>query len=313
MTSHDTALDDLLARQDGVIARRQVLAHGLTDNDIRRRLRRREWATLFPGIYLEHTGPPLWRQRAWGAVLDAYPAALGHTSALAALDPTAAPDGPIHIVVDADRQVRRHPGVVITRRRGLDRLVLWHTGSPRLRTEEALLDVAASARTELEAIGVLTDAVGDRITTADRLIASLAARRRITRRPLLTGVLTDLRDGSCSVLEQTYLRRVERAHRLPKPDRQAPTTVGRPGFRDLDYPRYGLAVELDGRGFHATSRARDRDLERDLDAAVGADRLTLRLGWGQVFGRPCSTAAKIGRVLRARGWTGTPASCRSCS
>lgn len=244
MTSHDTALDDLLARQDGVIARRQVLAHGITDNDIRRRLRRREWATLFPGIYLEHTGPPLWRQRAWGAVLDAYPAALGHTSALAALDPTAAPDGPIHIVVDADR-----------------------------------------------------------------LIASLAARRRITRRPLLAGVLTDLRDGSCSVLEQTYLRRVERAHRLPKPDRQAPTTVGRPGFRNLDYPRYGLAVELDGRGFHATSRARDRDLERDLDAAVGADRLTLRLGWGQVFGRPCSTAAKIGRVLRARGWTGTPAQC----
>ncbi len=128
MTSHDTALDDLLARQDGVIARRQVLAHGITDNDIRRRLRRREWATLFPGIYLEHTGPPLWRQRAWGAVLDAYPAALGHTAALAALDPTASPSGPIRIVVDADRQVRRRP--VANSRRSAYSPMRSATGSP---------------------------------------------------------------------------------------------------------------------------------------------------------------------------------------
>ncbi|WP_075052015.1 hypothetical protein [Gordonia malaquae] len=44
---------------------------------------------------------------------------------------------------------------------------------------------------------------------------------------------------------------VERAHGLPAPLRQAPTGVGRPGFRDLDYPEWGVVVELDGRLGHA--------------------------------------------------------------
>ncbi|WP_461665405.1 hypothetical protein [Gordonia sputi] len=38
--------------------------------------------------------------------------------------------------------------------------------------------------------------------------------------------------------------------------------------------------------------------DRDLDAAVGAARLTLRLGWGQVCERPCTTARKIGAAAR---------------
>ena len=49
-------------------------------------------------------------------------------------------------------------------------------------------------------------------------------------------------------------------------------------------------------------------MERDLDAAlVGKD--TVRLGWGQVFDRPCSTAAKVGALHAARGWAGSPRSC----
>jgi hypothetical protein len=47
-------------------------------------------------------------------------------------------------------------------------------------------------------------------------------------------------------------------------------------------PRWGLIVELDGRLFHSSARARDHDLERDLDAPT-LDRLeTIRLGYGQV-------------------------------
>ena len=67
-------------------------------------------------------------------------------------------------------------------------------------------------------------------------------------------------------------------------------------------------VELDGFMFHNSPSSRDADLERDLDAAV-AGKGTVRLGWGQVFGRPCRTAGKIGRLLAARGWTGTIQRC----
>ncbi|MDR2279361.1 MAG: hypothetical protein LBE07_00755, partial [Gordonia sp. (in: high G+C Gram-positive bacteria)] len=59
-------------------------------------------------------------------------------------------------------------------------------------------------------------------------------------------------------------------------------------------------------------RDRDADLERDLDAAVSAQRLTLRLGSGQVIGRACRTAAKVGRALSDRGWSGPLLRCPKC-
>src|SRR4051812_23763033 len=65
-----------LARQDGVISRRQVISAGGTDNDIQRLVRRREWARVFQGVYVAHTGPLSEVQRAWAAVLYAWPAAL---------------------------------------------------------------------------------------------------------------------------------------------------------------------------------------------------------------------------------------------
>ena len=86
-------------------------------------------------------------------------------------------------------------------------------------------------------------------------------------------------------------------------------------MRDVVYsgrrPPWSQVVELDGRLHHDSARARDRDMERDLDAAIdGLD--TLRLGYGQVFERCCSTAAKLGRLLRMRGWPGSPTRCEAC-
>ena len=70
-------------------------------------------------------------------------------------------------------------------------------------------------------------------------------------------------------------------------------------------------MELDGRLWHDSVEGRDADLDRDLDAAV--ERLaTVRLGWGQVYGRPCETAVRIGHLLEARGWSGTVARCPDC-
>ena len=45
-------------------------------------LRRREWARVHPGVYVAHTGPLSWPQRAWSAVLLVAPAALSGSSAL---------------------------------------------------------------------------------------------------------------------------------------------------------------------------------------------------------------------------------------
>ncbi|GAA1947178.1 hypothetical protein GCM10009798_02770 [Nocardioides panacihumi] len=311
-------LDELLQAQHGVVARRQVLECGFTVNDIRRLVRRREWAPAgHPAIFVDHTGPMTWRQRAWAAVLHAWPAALAGESALRAVEGPGRRDrddgAPIRVAVDRKRSVVRREGIVIQRLSRLAARVQWSTSPPRLRTEEALLDLAAGSATELAAIGRLADAVNARLTTPARLLDTLASRPRIPRRRFLANTLADVRDGTCSVLEHGYLVGVERAHGPPRPRRQAPTGVGRPGFRDIDYPELGIVVELDGRLGHDGSAARDRDLERDLDARVAAGRVTVRLGWGQVFDRPCSTAVKVAQLLQRHGWQGAHRPCARCA
>lgn len=73
-----------MAAQAGVLSRRQALEHGLGDNDIERLLRRHEWARVYPGVYVDHTGGLTELQRWWAAVQWGWPAVLyGDTALLA--------------------------------------------------------------------------------------------------------------------------------------------------------------------------------------------------------------------------------------
>jgi hypothetical protein len=295
-----------LEAQDGVVARRQLIAAGLDEHDVKRLVRRKELAPVHPGVYVDHTGEPSWMQRAWAAVLYAWPAALAGSAALRATDGQGPDD--IDVVVAHDRRVRPRVGFVVERRRGLDAHVLWNLRPPRLRYEEAVLDVATSASTDLDAIAVLAAACGRRRTTAARLAGALRDRSRVPRRAWVEAVIDDIGAGTCSVLEHGYLRRVERAHGLPSARRQLRALASSgPVYRDAEVAGL-LVVELDGRTFHDTATARDRDMERDLDASLDG-RTTVRLGWGQVFDRPCGTAVKVAALLGALGWEGSPHPC----
>jgi hypothetical protein len=302
-------VDSVLVQQDGVVRRAQALDGGMAPHDIRRMIRRNEWAIVHPGVYVDHTGPLPWLQRAWAGVLSVWPAALCGESALRAVEGPGRRDRDqtIQVVVEHHRRVTAPTGVRLRHSGRLDERVLWNAGPPRLRYEEAALDVAIEAVREFDAIAVLADAVQSRRTTARHLVQSLASRDRVPRRAWLESVLTDIADGTCSVLEHSYLARVERAHGLPRAQRQvAAPYASRMAYRDAEYG--SLIVELDGRLFHNTAGQRDKDFERDLDAAVDG-RDTRRLSWGQVFDRPCSTAGKIGKLLQSRGWAGEPQPC----
>jgi hypothetical protein len=302
----------LLRNQSGVISRRQVLQHGARPADIERALRRREWVRLLPGVFVDHTGQPSWVQRAWAGVLHYEPAALGGMSALRAVAGPGwrrQPDHlPVEIAVDVRRNVKRIDGFRPVRRSGLDTDVPWNASPPRIRVEAAALDVASAAPSELDVIGALADICQGRNTTARRLIDALDARERIPRRRWLRAVLLDIAEGSHSVLEHAYLVRVERAHGLPRRIRQRTGQVGPKRYRDVEYTDFGLEVELDGRLFHDSADGRDADLDRDVDAALEGLG-TVRLGWGQVFGRPCRTAGRIAILLQQRGWQGRPLPC----
>jgi hypothetical protein len=310
------ALRDLTLLQEGVVSRRQVLAAGGDDNLIERHLRRR-WAAVHPGVYVEHTGPLTRGQRAWAAVLVCWPGALYGVSALqvAGLGPGPAPGGddPIHVAVDQRRRVVRHPGVEPHRVRGLAAMLQPGRSLPRQRLEHAALCVASASSREDEAVALLADAVQTRRTTPARLLRALDDLPRLARRGFLAEVLDDVASGAHSALERRYLIRVERRHRLPTAGRQRRVSSGRSSaYRDVEYLRLGLVVELDGRLGHEWADDRWRDLDRDVETALSGT-LTIRLGWRQVLDE-CRTAGVVSRLLIARGWTGRPRQCSpTCS
>ncbi|KRF19788.1 hypothetical protein ASG90_20395 [Nocardioides sp. Soil797] len=333
----------LQEKQAGVIARRQVLALGGTDSDVARLVRRHALHRLLPGVYVEHNGPLSWEQQAWAAVLSCWPAVLAGSSALIAHGLKAprfrSPARPsrrgvpsrvawsnggipsrvsssergtfgeeFELAIDEQRSPGRTPGIRLRRLVDFEGQALMHLSPPRVRLEHAVLEVAARAPDEAGAVGVLSDAIQSRRTTPQRLLEALATMTRLRHRKFLSQLLTDVAEGAFSALEHRYLVRVERRHRLPSPRRQRREMSERGVvFRDADYDKFGVIVELDGRLGHEWSTDIWGDLDRDIDALID-QRVTIRARWRQVLD-PCRLAASVARILWARGWNGLPRSC----
>jgi hypothetical protein len=299
---------DLLENQSGVISRRQLVAAGATDNDIRRWVRRRELSRVHTGVYVNHTGPLTWSSRAWAAVLFHWPAALTNESSVNRAG------HPIHVAIDASRTPTRLPAVQVHQLVGLADRVQWNLAPPRVRLEDALLSLCGGADSRVEALVLVSDACRRRVTTPARLAAELTRRRHVRHRRWLLAVLQEAADGVQSLLEDSYRRRVERAHGLPRPDRQRrERTEDGIVYRDVRYERFQLVVELDGRLGHELNNDKWDDQDRDLLVA-GEDIMTLRLGWRHSESTPCRTAGRLGRVLVRRGWRGRLKACGpSCS
>ena len=166
-------LAEILRDQDGLVSRRQLRDLRLRQHDLERMLRRRELAVVHPGVYVEHTGPLTWIQRAWAGVLYAWPAALTHSSAVRAAEGPGRRGGDdrmIEVAVDVQRNRAEPDDVRIRRVRGFQERVQWNLGPPRVRYDDAIIDVAADASTDLDAVTALADACGSRRTTAARLL-----------------------------------------------------------------------------------------------------------------------------------------------
>ena len=173
----EITIAELLARQSGVISRRQVLAAGGRDPDIARHLRRRIWARIHDGVYVDHTGKPSWKQRAWAAVLYYWPAVLDGASALRACGVRATDAGRppmgVEVAIDRTRSVADEDGIKVTRRADFENQAQMNLCPPRVRVEHALLSVASRMQSEDGAVGVLAAACQSRHTTPDRLLDAL--------------------------------------------------------------------------------------------------------------------------------------------
>ena len=120
--------------------------------------------------------------------------------------------------------------------------------------------------------------------------------------------LGDVEQGVRSNLEYRYVRDVERAHGLPRAERQVRVVRGgRVCYLDNLYRECLVGVELDGLVAHPPGE-RWRDFRRD-NAGVADGIVTLRYGWADVTGRPCEVAGQVAAVLRRRGWAGRALAC----
>jgi hypothetical protein len=297
------AIGEVLGAQSGVIARRQVEAAGQTAADIERRLRRREWVRLLPGVYVDHTGEPTRLQRAWAGVLFYAPAVVADESVLSVRS-----GDRIVIAVDRARDVRARDGYDLRCVADLSAKSMANTSPPRMRIEDAALRVASRCDHALDAVQTLADVVRQRQTTGARLEQALLRNPKLRKRAWLGEVVRDIAAGTHSVLERAYLDRVERAHGMPAALRQSRNVGPRVRYVDAHYAAYGVEVELDGWFLHGAAEQRERDLDRDL-ATLTQGSVTVRLGWGHVFDRACLTAERLGALLVARGWAERPVAC----
>ncbi|MGH8776070.1 MAG: hypothetical protein ACRDWI_13190 [Jiangellaceae bacterium] len=217
-------------------------------------------------------------------------------------------DENVHVTVPAHRRVRgRYAGIVVHYARRLDESRRPGTSPPRTRIVDTVLDLVDTARTARAAEAWIATACQKRLTTPDRLAESLMRRKKIGWRAMAEAMLLDVAEGAHSMLELAFLRSVERAHGLPRGDRQRRRTGRRVIWIDVDYEPYQTRAELDGRlGHDGDGRFRDR--RRDNRATVDG-AWSLRYGHAEVFGTPCSVAAELALVLRDRGWTGRARPC----
>ena len=291
----------LAARQGGVLTRAQATA-ALGRTPVRRLLATGEWVAVTPGIVL--TGRTITDDaRLWaGHLLGGADSALGGRAALFLAGVGDAPQE-VDVWVPAGVKRRDRPGWRF-HRDGLGRLDRTMGSLPRIRAEEALIDVGQGLDVE-GWVDVLSEAVRKGRVSLTEVLARIDRRPALTNRALLRDVVIDLQ-GVESTLEWVYLTEVERAHGLPEGRRQARVTG--PWRCDVHYDGYRLVVEVDGQ-LHL--KRVFRDLERDNAHAL-RDATTLRYGSVDLRGRACRSAWQVGAALKVRGWPDDPVPCRNC-
>jgi hypothetical protein len=272
-----------LARQDGVIARAQALAGGMSSHQWDWKLARGTWQRALPGVAIAHSGGTTERERAWAAVLHGGTgAALSGDAALRLLGVTAATGQDLDIVVPRDRRVtggrlqgRERHAVVVHRVHRPDRWVREVRTLPVITAHAAVLHAAAWARSDREAEWRVAASVQTRVTAVPLLRQTLTEMPRLRRHALLVAVLDDVELGAHAGSELQFLRFC-REHGLPRPDELQVLlrAASRLHYLDARYRRQKVTVEVDG-AHHREVAAWEADTLRTLRvvASLPGERL----------------------------------------
>jgi len=245
---------ELVEKQDGVLARHQALAGGMSRHEWSWKLDRGVWQLAIPGVAFTHSGGTTERQRAWAAALH------GGTDAVVSGDAALSLLGlPMSKLKAMDVAVPRQRHVVGGRIRGAEPLPLvirrvsgiatWRRevrGLPLARAEAAVLHAVAWAASDRDAEWRIAAAVQRRVTAVPLLREALATMPALKRRALVLTVLDDVELGAHAGSELQFLRFC-RTHGLPRPDElQVRVRSGRVHYLDARYRLQRVTIEVDG-------------------------------------------------------------------
>jgi hypothetical protein len=307
----DYGLRDLAASQALAVSRAQALAAGMSSDQIRRLLSVVWQRSAYAGVYVAATGPVDYVTRYWAALLHAGPgSALGMETAGWFWELQDEAPEMVHVMVAGDRRPARQDGTRFHIRVHLAERVHPARLPALVTLEDTVLDlVDRPSTTESAVVGLVLRACRRRLTTPQRLAEGLARRPKIRHRGLVSGLLTEATDGVQSALEHRYLRDVERAHGLPRGQRnRVEVLAGARRYRDVRYLPYLTCVELDGAAAHPAELHELDDL-RDNALLVADGTRTVRYGWRSVTALACETAAQVRQLLVLGGWAGSPTRC----
>lgn len=208
-------------------------------------------------------------------------------------------DARIHVIVSRTSRPRsRHPELVVHRTKlptASSVLDGVRTQRPELAIAWAWVALRGSAR-RASAITAVREAL---VTPAQLAVVARRAIRMKGRQQLLE--LTDLLAAGCeSELEIWGYIGVFDVAGLRHAVRQLSVRVGGRTYRlDMAYPDVRVAVELDGRTYHASPEQWERDIRRDLAlATVGWQ--TIRLSHDRLTTDPAGCRRDVLRVLASR-------------
>lgn len=274
-TAPKVDVETLFDAQHGLASRRQILAAGFSDEDIRLEIRARRWQRVLPGLYANTTGAINLEQRRFAAVLFTSPRAqLTGVGALAWHGLRYLPPDPlVHVLVP--HQVRRGS-------RGFVRVQRTHRldPDPHIANGYAVCSVARAAADACRGLGQLREVraiVAEVIQNGHASVPELERELEFagsSRTALLRRAVREVASGARSAPE------AELQEILPSGG-TIPMIIWNPQLESLDGTRLpspdgwieelGIALEVDSREYHLNPEGWQQTMRRhNLLSAYGA-------------------------------------------
>jgi hypothetical protein len=279
----------LASRSHGVVTRVELLAAGISEREVDRRLQRGMLIRVHRGVYrVGHRAPSVEarylaavRACGEGAVLSGRAA-----SHLLGLLRGGAP--PPEVTAPAERRVR---GVRTRRaRRGQPPKATSVRGIPVTTVAQTLVDLARELDDDELARACHEAGVRHRTTPAQ--VEQILTRQPNPGARRLRRVMRGEVRVTLSKLEARFLQRLREAG-LPLPQTNRPAGTKRV---DARWPDQHLAVELDSYRYHHTRHAWEQDRRREREAHARGDQHR-RYTYGDVLERPERMLTELRRLL----------------